>query len=50
MVVVATCHGVPALGKVDQVLIIDGEVVILQYEITSIRVYHPFKCIQSFRT
>ena len=32
MVVVATCHGVPVLGKVDQVLMIDGEVVILQYK------------------
>ena len=32
VVVVGTCHGVPVLGKVNQVLIIDGEVVILQYK------------------
>lgn len=32
MVVVGTYHGVPVLGKVNQVLIIDGEVVILQYK------------------
>ena len=32
MVVVGTCHGVPVLGKVNQVLIVDGEVVILQYK------------------
>ena len=32
MVVVGTCHGVPVLGKVNQLLIIDGQMVILQYK------------------